>query len=112
MTSSPSVQVLILDAAAGEKCEARCGLDWSSPEVLRWAREQLHQVYGETVQLEYIDLADPEARRLCPEVVERVEAQKLSLPLLVLNGSIRLSGYFDLRMLQDALQAEMEISYG
>lgn len=112
MTSQPEVRVLILDNSQGEKCEVRCGLDWSAPGALEGVKELLQKVYGEKVQVEYFDLADAKIRRLYPEVVKRAKEQKLPLPLLVLNGKIRLSGYFDIRMLQDAIQAEMELSYG
>ncbi len=111
MTAQPSVSILILDDSKGEKCQGRCGLDWSSAEVLAQAKKLLHQAYGEEVQLEYFDLSDPEALCQHPEVVKRVEAEKLALPLLVLNGKVRLSGYFDFRMLKDAVQAEKEMGY-
>lgn len=106
------MRVLILDSRKGERCEARCGLDWSALGVLEEVGEFLKKVYSEKVQVEYFDLADAETRCLYPEVVKKAEEQDLLFPLLVLNGKIRLSGYFDVRMLQDAIQAEMELGYG
>lgn len=112
MTIQPLVQVLILDSSQSGKCEARCGLDWSVPEEMKELKQSLHKLHSDTVQVEYFDLANAGVRRLYPEVVKRARQENLPLPLLVLNGKIRLSGYFDFRMLQDAIQAEMELGYG
>ena len=48
------------------------------------------------------------------ETVAEVLRQKarsgvLSLPALVINGEVRISGHFDMRMLMDAIDAEIEI---
>lgn len=112
MTLQTPLRVLILDSRKGEKCEARCGLDWSAPGVMEGVKELFQELYHEKVQVEYSDLANGEIRRLYPEVMKRVREQNLPSPLLVLNGKIRLAGYFDIRMLQDAVQVEIELSYG
>ena len=55
--------------------------------------------------LNYLDLAtaDPATR----EMEERVRAG--NLPLLLINGQPRINGPFDLRMLSDTIETEMEM---
>lgn len=108
----PAVQVIILDSNRSQKCEVGCGLNWSSPELLQNTQVLFQRLYEDSVRVEYLDLDNSQTRHLYSAIVRRVEEENLPLPLLMLNGRIRLSGYFDLRMLQDAIQAEMELSYG
>ena len=109
MTPQTSIQVTVFDNSKGEKCEGRCGLDLSSPEAVESITELLKKLYGERVQLEYLDLAEPSISNSHPEIVERIRVENLSLPLLLINGKLRISGYFDIRQLQSAIQIEMEI---
>jgi len=111
LTSPPSIQVTIFDNSKGEKCEGRCGLGLSLPGEVESITELLNKLYGGRVQLEYLDLAEPSISSLHPEIVERIRAEDLSLPLLLINGKLRISGYFDIRSLQSAIQIEIEIGH-
>jgi hypothetical protein len=52
-------------------------------ETAHWAGGQLHQRFGENVQVQYFDLFDPD----CPSMP--VDAQ---LPLVLVNGVVLTSG--------------------
>jgi disulfide oxidoreductase YuzD len=108
---SPSIRVAVLDDAKAKKCEGHCGLDFSSPEAVEEVAKLLNKLYGEKVQLEYLDLAEPSTSRSYPEIVERIRTEHLALPLLLINGNLRISGYFDIYLLQSAIQVELEMAW-
>lgn len=105
----PLVQVTVIDDVGSEKCDGHCGLEFSSPQVVEQVTDLLGKLYGKTVQLEYLDLAEPLTCHLFPEMVERITAEDLPLPLLLINGNLRVSGYFDIHLLQSVIQAELEM---
>jgi len=107
----PLIRVTILDDAEAEKCEGRCGLNFSSPETLKQVTEFLNKLYGDKTQLEYLDLAEPSTSRLYPEFVERIKADNLSLPLMLINDNLRIAGYFDIHLLQSAIQIELDMRH-
>jgi disulfide oxidoreductase YuzD len=108
LTPQPSIQVTVFDNSQSEKCEGRCGLDFSAPGALQSITELLNKLYGGRVQLTYLDLAEPSISSAHPEIIERVRVENLSLPLLLVSGKLRISGYFDFRLLQNAIQVETE----
>jgi disulfide oxidoreductase YuzD len=108
LTPQPSIQVTVFDNSQSEKCEGRCGLDFSAPGALQSITELLNKLYGGRVRLTYLDLAEPSISSAHPEIIERVRVENLSLPLLLVSGKLRISGYFDFRLLQNAIQVETE----
>lgn len=102
-------KVTVIDDTEADKCEGHCGLEFSSPQVIGQTTEQLRNLFGEIVQLEYLDLGGPVADRLYPEMVQRVRAENLPLPLLLINGNLRVSGYFDIDLLKRVIQADLEM---
>jgi hypothetical protein len=105
----PSILVTVVDEAASPKCEARCGLDLSSPETLKSTSDVLRKLFGSRVKIKHVSLAAIEAGPL-PGIAERVKSGDLVLPLLLINGKPRISGYFDLHSLQEVIQAEIEMA--
>ena len=105
----PGILVTVVDDAASPKCEARCGLDFSSPETFKSTTEVLRKRFGGRVKLEYAGMDAVQAGPLA-EMAERLKSGELVLPLLLINGKPRISGYFDLHSLQEAIQAEIEIA--
>ena len=103
------MQITVVDNSKGEKCDAHCGLDWSSPEAMDFASQRIKDKFGNKVQLEYIDLAKPNTHRRILELEQQVKAKNLTLPLLMINSQPRISGQFDIRMLLDVIEAELEI---
>ena len=103
------IQITIIDDSMGEKCDAHCGADWSSAEVLALASQRIKERFGDKIKLQYLDLSRI-ANHHALELSQRFGNKNLSLPLLVINGQIRISGQFDIRMLLDAIDAEIEIN--
>lgn len=105
----PTILVTVVDDAAGPKCEARCGLDFTSPETFKSTASVLHKLYASRVKLEYAGLSVVQTGALA-EIGERLKSGELVLPLLLVNGKPRISGYFDLHSLQEVIQAEIEMA--
>ena len=103
------IQVIIADDSRGEKCDAHCGIDWSSPEVIALAGQRIKERFGDKIQLEYLDLSKPITNNHALELHQIISSKNLPLPLLVINGQSRISGQFDIHLLLDAIDAEMEI---
>ncbi len=100
------VRVSVIDDTRQRKCDAGCGVDWSSPEVVEVARRRLQERFGGGVTLSYLDLAGGEAAPGWPEAIRE---RNLPVPLLLVNGHLRIAGQFDVRRVLDAVEAEMEI---
>jgi len=105
----PKILVTVVDDATSPKCEARCGLDLSSPEVFKSTTEVLSKMFRGKVKLEYTPVDAIPAGRLT-EISDKVKRGELVLPLLLVNGKPRVSGYFDLHLLQESIQAEIEMA--
>ena len=103
----PDVQIIIIDDSKGDKCDVNCGVDWSSAEAITLANQRIKDRFGDSVQLEYINLSKPMNSRRDFGLNQRIK--DLPLPLLVINGEPRISGQFDIRLLLDAIEAEMEM---
>jgi hypothetical protein len=106
------IRITISADSRGEKCEGRCGLNLSSPEERRTIADLLGKLYGDRVQLEYRDLGDPSAgdvQDLQLPAPGKEGSDMWQFPLLLVNGRPRISGYFDLRLMQNVIQAEMEM---
>jgi hypothetical protein len=59
--------------------------------------------------LECHDLGTSSVESSLLAIAERASLDGLPWPLLLINGKPRRSGYFDLRLMQDVVQGEMEI---
>ncbi len=104
-----TIKITIVDDSKGEKCDADCAVDWSSPEAVALASQRIKDRFGNRVKLEYLDLSKPAASHNALEWNEVIKNKSLPLPLLIINGQPRISGPFDIRRLLDAIEAEMEI---
>jgi disulfide oxidoreductase YuzD len=66
--------------------------------------------FGDAVEVEYVDLADPEAQEQFSELMSVIGEQDLPYPLVAVNGQVKLAGtahfYRILPMVQEALQAQ------
>ena len=104
-----TIQTTILDDSSQEKCDAACGVDWSSPEAIALASQRIKDKFGDKIQLKYLDLSKAAASRHTLEWSQAIKDKNLSLPLLLINGQPRISGQFDIRQLLDAIEAKLEI---
>jgi len=103
------IQITIVDDSQGEKCDAHCGVDWSSAEVIALASNRIKERFGKKIKLNYLDLSKPMTNQHAIELKQRIKKEKLPLPLLVINGQPRISGQFDIHLLLEAIDAELEI---
>ena len=106
-----TIQISIIDDSKGEKCDAHCGVDWSALEAITLASQRIRDRFGDKIQLEYLDLSKPIANRHALELFPGIKNKELSLPLLLINGKPRISGQFDIRLLLDAINAELELKH-
>jgi len=104
-------QVVIVEDSKGEKCDVHCGVDWSSVEAITLASQRIKDRFGDKIQLEYLDLSKPIANRHALELFQGIKNKDLSLPLLLINSKPRISGQFDIRLLLDAINAELELKH-
>ena len=102
-------QITIVDDSKGEKCDAHCGVDWSSREAIALASQRIKDRFDDKIQIKYLDLSKAMATHDALEWSQAIENKNLSLPLLLINGQLRISGQFDVRQLLEAIEAEMEI---
>ena len=106
-----TIQVTIVYNGKGksEECDAHCGIDWSSAETITLINERIKERFGDRVKLDYLDLSKPRTNHHVPELNLVTKNENLPLPLLVINGQSIISGQFDIRLLLDAIDAEIEI---
>ena len=107
----PVIQITILDDSKGEKCDAHCGVDWSSAETIALASQRIKDRFSNRIELQYLDLAKPMTTRQALKLKRQIRNKNLALPLLIINGEPRISGQFDIRLLLDAFDAEIKINY-
>ena len=110
-SAKPTIQVTIVydSKSKNEECDAHCGIDCSSTEAITLINERTKERFGKRIQLEYLDLSKPETGQRALELSKVVKNKNLPLPLLLINGQPRISGQFDIRLLLDAIDAEIEI---
>lgn len=48
--------------------------------------------HGSAVQVEYIDLAEPETQAQFADLLDNIQEQNLPYPLVAINGELRLAG--------------------
>ena len=93
------------------ECGVGCGESWDSEEAIDLARQRVKNRFGERIRLEYHDLSKFGVASLSLKLQKKIEDETLSLPLLVINGEAKISGQFDIRLLLDAIEAEIEIGW-
>jgi hypothetical protein len=103
-----TLKVAVFDrkGEAGKFCAEPCGVDWTDQENQRLARQNLRQFFGDRVELEFLD-----TEQAPPDIARGLKEGGLLLPLLVINGRVRLQGFFDFRRLRDMVEAVGE-AYG
>jgi disulfide oxidoreductase YuzD len=105
----PTIQITIVDDSKVEKCDAHCGVDWSSPEAITLASQRIKDRFSDRIKLQYLDLSKSVTNHYASALKQRVKNNKLPVPLLIINDEPRILGQFDIRLLMDAIDAELEI---
>ena len=108
MSKHTTIQVTIVDDSKGEKCDVNCGVDWSSAEVITLASQRIKDRFGNKIQLEHLDLSEPIGNSRTLQLNRKIKKKNLLLPILFINGKPKISGQFDIRLLLDAIEAEIE----
>lgn len=103
------IKVTIINDLARQDCDASCGTDWSSKDSMELAREQIKNRFGDSVQLTYLDLAGTKEDDSLIDWGDKIIDENLSVPLLILNGRLRITGNFDIRQMLDVIEAELEM---
>lgn len=108
--SEPIIKVTIVydSKSKSEECDAYCGVDWSSAEATTMVSQRVKERFGDRIQMEYLDLSKPETNHHTTELKQAIIKEKQLLPILVIDGRTRISGQFDIRLLLDAIEAEIE----
>jgi len=99
----PAVRLTVIGNSRAPACQADCGADWSQPETLFQARLALRERFGGRVRIDYVDAEHNKGRLKLPP-------GEKAYPLLTVDGSIRLSGRFDLRQVMDIAEAQLEMA--
>jgi hypothetical protein len=99
----PAVRLTVIGNSRAPACQADCGADWSQPKTLSQARLALRERFGDRVRIDYVDTEHSKNRlKLLP--------REEDYPLLTVDGSIRLSGRFDLRQVMNVAEAQLEMA--
>lgn len=101
--------IIILDDSRVVRCGAGCGINWAKKEEAEKAREQVKKRLRDDFVLQYLDMANPVVAEKFAPVLKKANKAELLYPLLIINGDIRISGDFDLRMLTDMIDASREL---
>ena len=105
--------VAVYEQVANAKmCSESCGVNWLTPGPQQEARDRLKQRFGDKVKIDFYDLDIPAVQEKHGKWLERVKKEKLLMPLLVIDGEVRINGFFDTRMLIDMVDAEGELARG
>ena len=103
------IQITIVDDSCREECEAECGIDWSSPEALALASQRIRDRFGDGIEITYLDISEAVTDDDALKWSKEIKDKNLSLPLLLVNGQLRIPGNFDIRQLLDVVEVEIEI---
>lgn len=103
------VEINIIDDTSRRDCDIDCGTDWSSQEAVILADRQIKSRFGTETRLEYIDLSRTTPDHRAAQWRQAIKERSLSVPLLLINGRLRVAGQFDTRQIIDAVEVEMEL---
>ncbi len=103
------IQIAIVTDGISEACGVDCGADWSSPETQALAQQRAKERFGDRIRLEFVTMAEDKADKRMVKLKQQIENDNLNLPLLLIEGEPIISGQFDIRLVLDAINAELEI---
>lgn len=109
MSGEAVMEIDIVDDTSRKDCVVDCGTDWSSPEAIELANRQIINRFGIETRLEYTDLSRTTPNHQAGQWRQIIRERSLPVPLLLINGQLRIAGQFDIRQIIDAVEAEMEL---
>jgi hypothetical protein len=101
------IKITIVDDSVNQPCSGNCGKDWSQPEAIETARQEIYRRFGPRAELEYIDL--PKVEGLSGVHRIKTLVQGMPMPVLLANGRPRIAGEFDMRQLLDVIETDLEV---
>ncbi|MBI2859112.1 MAG: hypothetical protein HYX90_08545 [Chloroflexi bacterium] len=105
------LKVEIVTGASAGACDAGCGVDWNLPQNLAAAKEEAHKRFGPRVRLSLCSISSPCQDGLPTSLQQQIEGGVVLLPVLLVKGEPRISGYFDMRMMLDVIEAALEADH-
>ena len=99
------ISLTIFDDSNGEYCSS-CG------ESVELVIEHLREKYGDEVTIEHLDFAEPAICLRYQEIANRVKEGELMLPLVAIDGVLRLSGALGYRTVVEAIETQKEVGRG
>jgi len=75
------------------------------------AKQQIEERFGDGVKLEYLDLSQLTTDHPASGLTRISGSENLPLPLLIIDGVPRIAGQFDIRLLLEAIDTEVEIKH-
>ncbi len=98
--------VWIVDDRREPACGTGCGgTDWSQPDNILMARDQLLARFKTPVDIRYFEFNN------APPAV-KAQLKDQVLPALIIDKHVRVSGQFDMRVLLEAVDTQLEITGG
>jgi disulfide oxidoreductase YuzD len=67
----------------------------------------LRQKFGENITTKFVNLAVPEARHRYANVVASIEKDNLPLPLVAINGEVKMAGGVDYLAIVSAIESHL-----
>lgn len=111
MSPTTTMEVVVVEhREMGKPCSEACGTDWLLEENQKLAHEIVERSFGPGVSLRFVNLAEPAAQEANRGLVDQVRAEEMPLPALLINGEVKIAGYFDFRMLNDMIDAARELT--
>jgi len=104
-----NIDITILNDTNRQECGACIEIDWSAPESIDLARQRIKDRFNDKIQLTYIDLSRGTKNHRASEWSQKIKDKNLMVPLLLINGELRISGQFSIRQLLDAIETVMEM---
>ncbi len=102
------IRVTILGDSSAPPCEGDCAINWLDPEHRALATKELARRFGSDVGVEFVDVSGPPQKAEQRAFILRARREGLTFPALLINGNTRIPGPFDMRMLLDIVEVEVE----
>ncbi len=72
------IQITIVDDSKSDKCDVKCGVDWSSVGIIALTSQRIKAMFGDKVKLEYLDLAIQATTSRATELEQQIRSGDLT----------------------------------
>lgn len=105
-SNRPRMRLAILNDTSRRDGCTFCYGTWSTPEDIMFIVDRLQERYGQHVAVQYVDVARDQPNQDDARLVELAREQGLPLPIVAIDGSIKLIGAADYRVIAEAIEAQ------